>query len=198
MLGTGNVVHAFGQVAARPVKAHSECASGAPGRKSGTPGVQSLPGDEQQRLALARRQCGERVGKSTLQCHRRREGRCGLSSQAIDKRESPTFGTLLVGQYASDDAKEPRQRIGVDVIQTPPRDQERLGDSVIDARPRRTAQHIALHIAVMELEQTLKAPAAVILNSHIPPRLSGSRPSVTRRAELLIPVPSPSDGQTQA
>ena len=32
----------------------------------------------------------------------------------------------------------------------------------------------ALHIAVMELEQSLKAPAAIILSTHIPPRLSSS------------------------
>ncbi len=185
-------------MAAGPVKAHSECASGAPGHTSGTPGVQSLPGDEEQRLALTRGQCGERVGKSILQCPRRRAGRRGLSSQAIDECESPTFGALLVGQYAPSDPKQPWQRIGVDVIQTPPRDQKRLGDSIIDARPRRTSQHIALHITVMELEQSLKAAAAIILGTHIPPRLSGSRPSVTRRAELPITPPSPGDGQTQA
>ncbi len=93
---------------------------------------EAVPGDERERLAISLREASERVEHGLVVARRLPVVVRSPFAKPVMERLAPSGGSTLGSDHVSGDADQPRERVGGDVVQPPPRDQERLGDDIVN------------------------------------------------------------------
>ena len=108
MVVAGGLGKLIGDTSARAVKANTKRRRAAPRRPGGATGLKALPGDQQQRFALARWQRRDRRRELTAHLDRRLPAHA-LSSkhalQASHQRSSATLTPPLISEHSTSNLK---------------------------------------------------------------------------------------------
>ncbi len=147
-----------GQSLPRAVKSHRQGIARATEHLRGLRGLEPLPRDQQQQLAVALVQLGQRLRKSGIAAidrdRRGTDGRGGF--EPVYKGDIAASTPVLVREHPTGAPQQPRQRIRRHVIQTPPGDREHLARRIVRSRRVNPPARISPYRPVIRRKQGLK------------------------------------------